>query len=88
MKKYRLLLLSFVFFGTLLGSFHHHNKVLVDDDCPICIVQNNLGNSADVVVTPLSNVIFSEYLVISHFQKSYIFQTYLEKLSRAPPKFS
>jgi len=87
MKKYRLLVLSFVFLGILLGSFHHHN-ILIDDDCPICIVQNNLDSSADIVVTPSLNNIFLEYLAITQSQYIYTFKNNLEKLSRAPPKYS
>jgi hypothetical protein len=53
MKKYRLLLLSFVFLGILLSSFHYHNDVIIDNDCSVCIVQNNFDSSADVVLFPL-----------------------------------
>jgi len=88
MKKYRLLLLSFVFFGTLLSSFHHHNDGMIDDNCPICLVQNNFNSSADVIAIPLEiPKIVYEQIVINNKQ-IYTYDLISNTLSRAPPKIS
>ena len=88
MKKYRLLLLSFVFLGTLLSSFHYHNDGMVDDTCPICIVQNHFDSSADIVLLPLDDSKISYEQIIVNNEKSYTFTLTLNTLSRAPPKYS
>ena len=88
MKKYRLLLLSFVFLGTLLGSFHYHNDLVVDDDCPVCIVQNNFDSSADVVLFPLDTSKITYDNNILNNNKNYTFIKISNTLSRAPPKYS
>lgn len=38
-KKYQLFLLALVFVGTLLSSFHYHDNMHTDEECPICIIQ-------------------------------------------------
>ena len=88
MKKYRLLLLSFVFIGTLLSSFHYHDDTQVDENCPACIVQNNLDNSPDVLSSQFLNCAVSYTEDIISYQSVYTFNINLEKLSRAPPKHS
>jgi hypothetical protein len=88
MKKYRLLLLSFVFLGTLLGSFHYHNDLVVDDDCPVCIVQNNFDSSADVILLPLDTSKIAYDNNILNNNTDYTFIKILNTLSRAPPKYS
>ena len=88
MKKYKFLLLNFVFLGMLLSSFHYHNNVIIDDDCPICIVKNNLDNSADVVLLPLDTFRNSCEQNVINNEIIYTFKILSNRHSRAPPKFS
>ena len=88
MKKYRLLLLSLVFIGTLLSSFHYHNNTLVDENCPSCIVKNNLDSSPDAIVTPFLDYDVLVYADIISSKLVYFLHINLSTLSRAPPKYS
>jgi len=88
MKKYRLLLLSFVFVGTLLSSFHYHENVALDDNCPVCLVQNNFNSSADVIAIPLDVCKISYDIDIINNETKYTYNLISNKLSRAPPKIS
>jgi hypothetical protein len=88
MKKYRLLLFSFIFLGTLLSSFHYHNDIMVDENCPVCTIQNNFDSSADIVLLSLDTSKLSYEQNIANNENIYTFILVLNTLSRAPPKFS
>ena len=46
-KKYQLFILALVFVGTLLSSFHYHDDMHAEEDCPVCIIQH-VFSTADI----------------------------------------
>jgi len=88
MKKYRLLLLGFIVFGTLLSSFHHHDDGRVSDECKVCLLQHNIdsANSVDSFeITDIDIKIESLDAFVFVFHNDSFKSNFL---SRAPPSFS
>lgn len=88
MKKYRLLLLSFIIFGTILSSFHHHDDGQASDECKVCLLQHNFDTANSVDSFELGDI----YIKIESLDTFvFIFHNDSFKsnfLSRAPPSFS
>ncbi len=87
-KKYRLFILALVFAGTLLSSFHYHDDIYVDDDCPVCVIQHVFA-IADIPET-LSLEELALFILIPLLAGETYFSLKLINScpSRAPPSFS
>lgn len=88
MRRYRLLLLGLLLFGTLLSSFHYHDDVNVDENCFVCIVQS-VFSAADVPDI-FSLEAITLFFLIPVLHKSVYISTLAMRTysSRAPPLFS
>ncbi len=88
MKKYRLFFLGLIVMGALLGSFHHHDDGLSNNNCLVCTVQHTLDISGDLHVYSLEKIdtYFSTVLMGENSYKNALVYSYT--LSRAPPYFS
>ena len=87
-KKYKLLLIGLIVFGTLLGSFHYHDDAHISEDCQICIFQNilSIADLPEVFTLALISLFFYKFVLPRTVHiSSACFCSYP---SRAPPSFS
>jgi hypothetical protein len=88
MKFYKKFILSLVFLGTLLSSFHYHADGQSSDNCQICILQHNIS-SADIPHSfSLPSLDFKFKTLYGYVNASFIYKLTKDSLSRAPPYFS
>jgi len=87
-KKYQLFILALVFVGTLLSSFHHHDDMQSEEDCPVCIVQQ-VFSVADIPESVTLQELTVFLLVPLLGRQTYLsFTRIVSAPSRAPPSFS
>jgi len=87
-KKYKLILIGLIVFGTLLGSFHYHDDAHLSEDCQVCIVQHLLAAADLPEIFTLAIVALFFYSFVSPKTIHVSTACFCSYPSRAPPSFS
>ncbi len=87
-KKYQLFILALVFVGTILSSFHHHDDMLVDEDCQVCIIQHVFAAADIPDAISLQELIVFLFVPLLGRETYLSFTRIVSAPSRAPPFYS